>query len=207
MGSAADPSGTPLNPECAPTHGRALGGIMAADGCADLSEHDRSILAVEQEFARMVAGARRAMRARATAMDPSLLPFDFKVVGALWHHDAHLPEHRGVTSRELTDMLETDKSMVSRSIKRLEEIGFVLREQDPADARAQLIRLTPEAADSYAATNHKQRMEVQARLRTWNVEQVKQLGQLLLKLNGPRPEEPAHHDSHTKAPGSPQPGR
>ncbi len=189
MVSATDPAPTPLNSVCAPGSGRTHGGMLAEG--EQLSEHDRSILAVEQEFARMVAGARRSMRARAVAMDPSLLPFDFKVVGALWHHDAHLPEHRGVTSRELTDMLETDKSMVSRSVKRLEEIGFVLREPDPADARAQLIRLSAEAAERYAATSHKQRMEVQERLRSWNTDQVQQLAQLLLKLNGPRPDEPA----------------
>ncbi|WP_394160822.1 MarR family winged helix-turn-helix transcriptional regulator [Galactobacter valiniphilus] len=188
MDSATDPLPTALNAACAPGSGRAGEGMLGEG--EQLSEHDRSILAVEQEFARMVAGARRSMRARAVAMDPSLLPFDFKVVGALWHHDAHLPEHRGVTSRELTDLLETDKSMVSRSIKRLEEIGFVLREQDPHDARAQLIRLSSEAAERYAATSHKQRMEVQERLRSWNVEQVQQLAQLLLKLNGPRPDEP-----------------
>lgn len=181
--SEADPS------VCGPSGVPPLGPPGLFDEHAELTVHERSILAVEQEFARMVAGARRAMRARATAMDPSLLPFDFKVIGALWHHDTHDHSVPGVTAKELVDMLETDKSMVSRSLKRLEEIGFVQREQDPRDARAQLIRLTSAAADAYESTSRTQRAVVQERLRSWSTEQVQQLAQLLLKLNGPRPED------------------
>lgn len=169
-GAACPPGGNPSDP-----HG-------------ELTEHERSIFAVEQEFARMVSGARRAMRGRAIMMHPDLLPFDFKVVGALWHHDPESTGQLGLTSRELTELLASDKSMISRSLKRLDEIGFIVRETDPQDARVQRIHLTDEAATKYRETGKEQRRVVQDRLRTWDLEQVQQLGQLLLKLNGPWPE-------------------
>lgn len=170
-----------------------LQGLNAAGECSDLdlSDQERSILAVEQEFSRMVAGARRAMRSRASAMDASLLPYDFKVIGALWHHGTHNDDRPGMTASELTVSLDTDKSMVSRSIKRLHDIGFVRREADPSDARSQRIHLTEEAARRFRASGREQRLVVQERLRSWDQEQVEQLAQLLHKLNGPSTEEPA----------------
>lgn len=161
---------------------------LGADPKAELTPHERGIFAVEQEFARMVAGARRAMRKRATMMHPDLLPFDFKMVGALWHHDQAADEVQGLTSRELAELLASDKSMVSRSLKRLDKVGFIRREPDPRDARVQRIHPTAEAAQRYSDTGREQRREVQERLRTWDISQVEQLAQLLLKLNGPWPE-------------------
>lgn len=161
------------------------------DSPSELTPHERGIFAVEQEFARMVAGARRSMRKRATMMHPDLLPFDFKTVGALWHHDQQATDGQGLTSRELAELLLSDKSMVSRSLKRLDDIGFIRRETDPEDARVQRIHPTPEAANRYRETGREQRREVQERLRTWDISQVEQLAQLLQKLNGPWPDSTA----------------
>ncbi|WP_233556042.1 MarR family winged helix-turn-helix transcriptional regulator [Galactobacter caseinivorans] len=186
--SAAHPADQVDSDVCGP-HGAAHRSTpMGPDPKAELTPHERGIFAVEQEFARMVAGARRSMRMRATMMHPDLLPFDFKVVGALWHHDQAATEVQGLTSREIAELLASDKSMVSRSLKRLDEVGFIRREADPRDARLQRIHPTTEAADSYRETGREQRREVQERLRTWDISQVEQLAQLLLKLNGPWPD-------------------
>jgi|GEM_PF-2060521 len=183
MGATSDPGAG--GPQQRPTPG--AGHVVNPDD-ASLSDHERAILAVEQEFSRMVTGARKAMRNRAAAMDPSLLPFDYKVIGTIWHHGPMVPERLGLTASELTCLLETDKSMISRSVKRLEETGFVTREQDPQDARAQLIRLTRQASERYAESGMNDRMAVQERLLDWSTEQVQALAQLLNKLNGPSPE-------------------
>lgn len=137
----------------------------------------------------MVAGARHAIKERARTLDPRLFPFDYKIVAAIWHRDAATQAGAeegtdpGLTAKELVDALETDKSMVSRAVKRLEEFGFLVRTPDPQDARVQRLHLSEEGARRYHEGSKSQRKVVRDRLRTWNLEHVEQLAGLLHRLN------------------------
>lgn len=173
-------------PDCGPT-GAAAGIPPVADG--EETDHEHWKNAVEEEFTRMVVVARNAMRDRAAALDPSLLPYDFKVFTTLWHHQARGAEQPGLTSREITALLESDKSMVSRSLKRLEEIDFVQRTTDPHDARAQRISITERGCSRYRDAGSAGRHDLREQLRNWDQEQLRALAELLHKLNGPLPDE------------------
>jgi DNA-binding MarR family transcriptional regulator len=63
----------------------------------------------------------------------------------------------------LADCLFVDLSTVSRQLVALEQAGWVARERDPEDRRAQLVRVTTEG-DHVLQRNHQARREVLAEL-------------------------------------------
>ncbi|PPF60750.1 MarR family transcriptional regulator [Clavibacter michiganensis] len=58
---------------------------------------------------------------------------------------AHLTECGATRMRVLADWQGVDKSTMTAHVRRLEERGLVIREPDPDDRRAVLVRATPEA--------------------------------------------------------------
>lgn len=58
-----------------------------------------------------------------------------------------LQEHGRMRASELAEVLRVDLSGVSRQVAALEREGWVGREQDPTDSRAQLLHLTPAGTD------------------------------------------------------------
>ena len=59
----------------------------------------------------------------------------------------------------LAGMLEVDLSVVSRQVRALEDVGFVQRQPDPADARAALVTATEAGRHAFEMTKQ-QRTEV-----------------------------------------------
>lgn len=59
----------------------------------------------------------------------------------------------------LAGLLEVDLSVVSRQVKALQDVGFVQRTADPADARAALVSATDEGLAAFLSTK-RQRTEV-----------------------------------------------
>ena len=79
----------------------------------------------------------RAMRA---ALSPhGLTHVQFVLLASAWW----LGQHEAPTQQRLAEHAGTDPMMTSQVIRKLEERGFVVRQQDPADARARRIVLTP----------------------------------------------------------------
>jgi DNA-binding MarR family transcriptional regulator len=153
----------------------------------ELTEHERALNSVEQEFARLVIGVREAIRQRLDSLDPSLFPFDFKSMNALWHHAVRLPESPSLTATELSDLLAVDKSVVSRSVKRLEDRGLVARTVSPEDARVQLIHITRDGYHRFKQASLDVPTVTTSRMRAWDIESLDQLAALLHRLNGPLP--------------------
>lgn len=154
----------------------------------DLTDQERALNNVDQEFSRLVIGVRNEMRERITQLDPSLLPFDLKTMTALWHHAVRLPETPTLTGRELSDILEADKSMVSRSVKRLEACDLLTRTVNPEDARIQLISVTQHGYDRYKQVTADSPSWISSQLRTWDIASLDHLAALLHRINGPLPE-------------------
>jgi DNA-binding MarR family transcriptional regulator len=59
----------------------------------------------------------------------------------------------------LAGLLEVDLSVVSRQVRALEDVGFVQRQTDPADARASLVSATDSGRQAFERTRQ-QRTEV-----------------------------------------------
>jgi len=153
-----------------------LPGAVAAE--ASGGDKAALIAGVEHEFARLVIGARGWMRSRAAAIDPALLPFDVKILAVL--------ERSGALQQgRLAELLAADKSMVSRSAKRLTSLGLAAQLPDPTDRRAFLLGLTEEGSRRFQEANREEREVFTSKLMGWEPDELRRLADLLGKLNGP----------------------
>jgi len=56
---------------------------------------------------------------------------------------------RGLTQRELTDLMASDPNTIASLLKRMEGNGTIDRQTDPADRRANRVRITPAGRKAY----------------------------------------------------------
>jgi DNA-binding MarR family transcriptional regulator len=140
---------------------------------ADLSD---MLTEVERQFTMMLYRGRAGFRRRAAALHPNLQIFDLKLLGTL-NQLGPMPQ------ADLAARLDIDKAAVSRSVKRLTELGFVNREPDPNDGRAYLLRPSAEGAARYQEVSQRDRQVILERLAQWDRGEVRRLADLLAKLN------------------------
>jgi len=72
--------------------------------------------------------------------DRELAPFG--LTAGTFRFALHLLRQDGVTQEELTNEMRIDKGTTARALQKLESLGLVRREQDPADARAHRVYVT-----------------------------------------------------------------
>ncbi len=83
----------------------------------------------------------------------------------------------------LADRLSLDLSTVSRQVPVLERAGWLVRETDPQDRRAQLLRLTDAGRQVLAARRVAQARLLEDALPSWSPEEVADLAASLTRLN------------------------
>ncbi|WP_166984376.1 MarR family winged helix-turn-helix transcriptional regulator [Paramicrobacterium fandaimingii] len=140
------------------------------------SDHDAAIGDVEQAFGTMYTQIRRVMIRRAETVHPELTVFGFKILREL-NRDETLQQ--GV----LAERLLSDKGAVSRVVRQLEDLELITRVPDPADRRAQLVRLTEKAHVALDSVAEDNRSVLRARLSLWEIDEIRRLRDLLGKLN------------------------
>jgi DNA-binding MarR family transcriptional regulator len=130
---------------------------------------------VEGEMNELVGHIRSDARDAAIAVDPALQPFGLKVL--------RLIALRGpLQSSAIARALFVDRSVISRQITQLCELGLVDSHADADDGRVRMTTVTPLALA---------RMEdmrggdwsLASRLDTWDEPEIRQLARLLAKLN------------------------
>jgi DNA-binding MarR family transcriptional regulator len=98
---------------------------------------------------------------------------------ALWR----IVEEGPLRPTALAGLLGVDLSVVSRQVKALEDVGFVQRATDPADARAALVSVTGAGLSAFERTKQ-QRTEVLGEvLADWATEDREALVRLLTRFN------------------------
>ena len=80
------------------------------------------------------------------------------------------------------ETLGFDKSVLSRQLHQLEELGLVTREQDPRDRRAVILRPTPVAVAKVEALAQGDRDDFRAQMLDWEPGELDELVRLLAKL-------------------------
>ena len=79
-----------------------------------------------------------------------LAPAQFMTLLELWEED-------GLTQKDLVRRLDIEQATMANTLKRMERDGLIVRQENPTDRRAQLIRLTDKARalqdDATAAAN------------------------------------------------------
>lgn len=124
----------------------------------------------------LIRRVRRAQGVRARMTHPELSSTGYQILRFL--HESGVQR-----SSTLADTFAIDKGAVSRQITHLEELGLVVREPDPADGRAQLLRLTDDAAERLIEVDAVRRRRYDEQLATWDAARIHGLAGLLHEYN------------------------
>jgi DNA-binding MarR family transcriptional regulator len=117
--------------------------------------HLDAVAQVEQQLSVLFGRARLVWKESAAQIHPDLQPVGYKILSAI--------VSRGqTTAMALAEALETDKSVVSRQVRLLEEFGLVTGRADETDGRARVLSATQRGSEKVRAV----RSRHQDRLRT-----------------------------------------
>ena len=83
----------------------------------------------------------------------------------------------------LAALLEVDLSVASRQVKALEDVGFVQRSADPADARASLVSPTEAGLEAFEQTRRQRNEVLDEVLSGWPEDDREELVRLLTRFN------------------------
>ncbi|SMH45764.1 transcriptional regulator, MarR family [Rathayibacter oskolensis] len=137
---------------------------------------DSAIASVEGELSTLFNRVRAAMRSYAQRLHPELTPLGYKILSAL--------ERRGpVHSGALAELLEMDKSALSRQITALDRHGFLARTPDPSDGRATILALTEDTAGRLREIRSSNQALMHEELRSWEAGEVELFASLLRRIN------------------------
>ena len=98
---------------------------------------------------------------------------------ALWR----IVEEGPLRPTALAGLLEVDLSVVSRQVKALEDVGFVSRAPDPADARAALVSATTAGLAAFEQTKQQRTEVLEEVLAGWPEADRADLSRLLTRFN------------------------
>lgn len=135
-----------------------------------------AVKSAQQQIGTLLVRARKSIATRAAIIHPELKPMGFSAMLVL--------SHRGpVHQLTLTQILDADKAVVSRLFKQMEELGLITRTADPADGRAMIVALTPEADERFEMAQDSSRRKLFDRLSQWEVSEVRQFAAVMARFN------------------------
>ncbi|MEV8145399.1 MarR family transcriptional regulator [Specibacter sp. NPDC078709] len=135
-----------------------------------------AVKSVQQQIGTLLVRARKSIATRAAIIHPELKPMGFSAMMVL--------SQRGpVHQLTLMQILDADKAVVSRLLKQLEGLGLITRTADPADGRAMIVALTPEAYERFEMAQDSSRQKLFDRLSQWEVSEVRQFAAVMARFN------------------------
>ncbi|ROP45136.1 MULTISPECIES: MarR family winged helix-turn-helix transcriptional regulator [unclassified Rathayibacter] len=159
----------PSSPPDPETGGHAEGD-RATEGATDAA-----IAAVEGELSTLFNRVRDAMRSAAERLHPDLSTAGYRTLATL---ERRGPMHSGA----LAELLETDKSSISRQISALDRLGLLQRSPDPDDGRATILSVPPETAERMRAIRSSRQALMHEELRRWEAGDVELFAVLLRRI-------------------------
>ncbi|MFD0152290.1 MarR family winged helix-turn-helix transcriptional regulator [Streptomyces sp. NPDC055721] len=137
---------------------------------------DPEFLALERELAVFLRRARAQSGEMAREVHPELEPAAY---GLFVRLDDAGPQR----ATELAGYFGVGKATMSRQLRALEVLGLVVRDPDPADGRASLVRLTEEGRDRFRHVRDARRERYVRKLVDWDRAEVAELARLLHHFN------------------------
>ncbi|SFN39795.1 MarR family winged helix-turn-helix transcriptional regulator [Mycetocola miduiensis] len=138
--------------------------------------HASAILAVEDSISTLSRKLHLIVRNAATAVDPSLQPVSYRLLRTIQRCGS-------VQASVAADMLAIDRSVVSRQVRQLEELGLVETRTDPDDGRARILVLTEEGASRMRSVNPTNRTIMHGLLSSWPAEELESFAAQVERLN------------------------
>ena len=136
------------------------------------AQAEEAIEAVEVQLGVLFGRARAIWKDSAQRIHPDLQPVGYKILGSivrLGETNAHI----------LAQLLETDKSVLSRQVRMLEELGLVTSRVDERDGRARVLTPTPMAIDKVRTIRSSQQERLRDLLRSRPTEDVRAFASML----------------------------
>jgi DNA-binding MarR family transcriptional regulator len=124
-----------------------------------------SLTELERQVSILLRRIKKVISVRAHLVHPDIQSASYLMLG--W-----LDEHGPVRASALADQFHIDKGAISRQLQHLEELGLVERHPDPADGRATLVRVTPEAVRRLQDASAQRRRWLDDRLADWSAERL-----------------------------------
>lgn len=152
-----------------------MGGVSEL-GTASGQSTDAAIAAVEEQFTALYRQVKAKMRQRASLVHPELQVMGYVILTTLKRCG---PVHAGA----LIETLGMDKSLLSRQLRTLEELGLIGREPDPADKRSSILTLTEVGRERVTTVQAADRAALYGQLRDWEVADLNTLAELLSRVN------------------------
>lgn len=144
-----------------------------------------AVRALESELSELLTRVRRLLAENAERMSPGMLPGAYKTFTTIVRRER-------VTLSVLAEVLLADKGQVSRTVRELEQLGFVERTPDPSDGRSSLLSPTALGLERLAAARAPQESTLLVALEEWPVRDIRELARLLHALTqGDLPAPPA----------------
>ena len=135
-----------------------------------------SLIQIEQEVGALIRRVRRVIGDRARAVHEGLQPSAYLLL-------AHLAEQGPSRSSAVVEAFEIDKGAISRQVQHLVDLGLVVRDADPADGRAMLLTVTPEAERRLTEVARQRRTLLDERLGEWTEADLQVLVSALRRYN------------------------
>lgn len=136
---------------------------------------DAAIAEVEAQMGVLFSRARSLWKDGAQRVHPSLQPVAYKLLSTVVRSGS-------CGAGDLADLLATDKSVVSRQVKMMEELGLIVSEPDPADGRARILRATPIAVEKINAIRDSNQAMLRDRLSDWSEDELAHFAESLKRL-------------------------
>lgn len=136
-----------------------MSGVVAQGGV------DEAIAQVEQQLAVLFGRARLLWKDAAAQVHPELKPVGYKILSMI----VRLEETNAYV---LAESLETDKSVVSRQVRMLEDALLVVSRADDKDGRARVLSATPTAVALVRAAQARQQDRLRELLRSKPADEV-----------------------------------
>ncbi|MFJ9350023.1 MarR family winged helix-turn-helix transcriptional regulator [Streptomyces sp. NPDC101237] len=118
----------------------------------------------------------RRFRGNAERLHPDLSFVDYSLLSEMDARD-------GARATDLVGLYGLNKSTISRQVTALQRAGLVVREADPQDHRARLLRPSDLGRELLARADALMYREVDARTEGWDAGEVRALGGLLARYN------------------------
>jgi len=141
----------------------------------ELQARTDAVRALEAEFGELINRMRRLIMENAQRVSPGMLPGAYKVFTTIARRER-------ISQSALADILVVDKGQLSRTVRELEQLGFICRESDPDDGRASILSATPLGLERLAAARAPQEDSLVNALEEWPLTDIENLTRLLHAL-------------------------
>lgn len=140
------------------------------------SDFDQTIAEVEEQLSVLFSRVRSVWKEAAASIHPELQPVGYKILATL----VRLGE---ANASALADVLKTDKSVVSRQVRMLEEAGLVVSRADATDGRARVLSAAPEAVERMRSVRSQQQDRLRDILRNQPEHEVRAFAAMLRAIS------------------------